>query len=925
MFQMQRGPAILALFLLLGACGGSGKSEVDLAPPPQGGNAWDLPEQAPAAPAAIESSAPALATVNAADSRFHGAIPGVVLHYANLFMAREAFYIGYNYAERIVENGMYGGRLNIQYRSDAAGTGYAILDYTDYRPSPDLLVNGRVVVDVKGNARPQDFVQVTSFHDYREEYADGHLYVTGTVTQPGRLAHAGLQGCCKFSSVQTADLDLKIDTDAEYGTLYLIDTAIAVSDSEAVVVDVGFSDEYGYKRRVLIEGEIASDTHKRFVLSTPAALTAFEKNHYSATALPPRAPMPTDTVMLEGAEISGGGAGAATFSWLNPFFHSVNYDLDGDHRVDATARYETVEGRVDTGELISLQHVMADGRFDTPDGSGTHTNLLAGETITLDGRMSVSPRGTALTYSWELLQRPRESLATIVDAPLPQAELLPDVAGRYIVKLTVTDAMESDSAIYPFDVDATESYFGASEAMRAQRTRVSSNGDAMLDYRMRKVRVDKGVSVELVKRRLSFLWPQGEISGFQLGGVDRVSGAYLAGVYQSTGPAGVPRFTAPILIEARTGAVTAKYFGLGDFNGDGTLDLGRIERSADGNAIHVTLRFPGGGLAEGAVLSVGNSDQFEFADMDNDGRTDLLLYEAMQVHILWRSAAGTFDFADKMSLARPWDSTIRVATEPGNVRPSIFRASRAEGALTISVLRPDGSRGFQLPVEQIVAVPALHITEGAFFSDIDQDGDLDYVDVRRRTNWSEIPGVTSFRQLGLSFAMAEEAGYVSSPDIAWLPRQTAVRVHINGWSDGLATKDGDYAMLLQTVSYKKIDTAAGWDELYSGGSVEVRDDMLAVESASDSTMDLMTVIPAMPGSNELLPFLCLPVGDDMAVVAAGLAAFGSRVYGSFPCKRAEDMLLRTFREDIDGNGWDDILLADGRVIFRFPPLGTGPT
>ena len=67
------------------------------------------------------------------------------------------------------------------------------------------------------------------------------------------------------------------------------------------------------------------------------------------------------------------------------------------------------------------------------------TMATIGATATLDGQMSSSPEGLALTFAWRLAFRPASSTAEPGDATSSTLMLVPDVAGDYGIELRVFD------------------------------------------------------------------------------------------------------------------------------------------------------------------------------------------------------------------------------------------------------------------------------------------------------------------------------------------------------------------------------------------------------------------------------------------------------------------------------------------------------
>jgi Flp pilus assembly protein TadD len=94
---------------------------------------------------------------------------------------------------------------------------------------------------------------------------------------------------------------------------------------------------------------------------------------------------------------------------------------------DGTAGADSDTVTESTGNLVP----MADGGFDQ--------SVYVGDKVILDGSGSIDPDGDSLTFSWLFATKPLNSEATLDDITLMNPDFIVDVAGIYIVSLTVND------------------------------------------------------------------------------------------------------------------------------------------------------------------------------------------------------------------------------------------------------------------------------------------------------------------------------------------------------------------------------------------------------------------------------------------------------------------------------------------------------
>jgi len=114
---------------------------------------------------------------------------------------------------------------------------------------------------------------------------------------------------------------------------------------------------------------------------------------------------------------------------------------------------------VDDGTLVSVPDTVqltavAPGNAPPVARAGADSLTEAGTAVTLDGGASSDPDGDALTYLWQVTDRPVGSTALPDPADALAPSFTPDVAGVYVLSLTVNDGSLA-SAPDPVQVTAT--------------------------------------------------------------------------------------------------------------------------------------------------------------------------------------------------------------------------------------------------------------------------------------------------------------------------------------------------------------------------------------------------------------------------------------------------------------------------------------
>ena len=123
------------------------------------------------------------------------------------------------------------------------------------------------------------------------------------------------------------------------------------------------------------------------------------------------------------------------------------------------------------------------------DASGTVARVTD-----LDGTGSSDPDRDALTYLWELTEAPASSSAGLINETRVNAELVPDVAGRYVATLTVSDGGLEDWD----EVEITVTSENSGPVANAGSDQTVTTGDT--------VSVDGSASSDPEGDTLAFVW-----------------------------------------------------------------------------------------------------------------------------------------------------------------------------------------------------------------------------------------------------------------------------------------------------------------------------------------------------------------------------------------------------------------------------------
>ncbi|MFO1532125.1 MAG: PKD domain-containing protein [Thermoplasmatota archaeon] len=165
-----------------------------------------------------------------------------------------------------------------------------------------------------------------------------------------------------------------------------------------------------------------------------------------------------ETVQMAGSQRGGGDA--ATFAWeqvlgptvalsgaatASPSFVAPTV---GDRPADLVFSLRVTEGGLSSRLAFVTIHVVDGNQVPVADAGGT-IDALAGEIVSLDGSRSSDADGDRLTYAWEQVRKPGDSLIPLSDPAALAPTFTAPASGVVHFRLTVSDgrAIAVDEAI----------------------------------------------------------------------------------------------------------------------------------------------------------------------------------------------------------------------------------------------------------------------------------------------------------------------------------------------------------------------------------------------------------------------------------------------------------------------------------------------
>ncbi len=328
------------------------------------------------------------------------------------------------------------------------------------------VINPSFTADVDGEYRIQLLTRATSEFTFDE----GFVTVTASSANARPVAHAGYNRHVKLGDSFTLDGSRGYDADGDLLTFtwslndpVLSGATLTDPDNVRPVVAAPVPAAYLFALQVN-DGSQDSDRDFVQVRVTMAGVNACP----NTDAGPDQRVATGSLVSLDGSGSADPDADPITYTWRmlwrpegsnaalddptdNPA-PSFNADVDGAYVIKLTAddqgtftgsRANCLDALTDLHDVVTV--IAASGNAAPVAGAGSDQSVSTGSLVQLSGAASSDLDGDAMTYSWRFVSLPQSSLAVLDDATAIAPSFVADLAGDYLLRLTVSDGFEEAS------------------------------------------------------------------------------------------------------------------------------------------------------------------------------------------------------------------------------------------------------------------------------------------------------------------------------------------------------------------------------------------------------------------------------------------------------------------------------------------------
>lgn len=621
---------ILACPIILLACGGGGggDSAVPPPPPPPSGGPVDPPPPPvppppepppPVATPFVYSGSIAPAEVEQNNATVHATL-AYRMHHVVLGLGLAVDGLPDLEPSRgvLVLAGQQAGTAVMEYDLKDDGTGWIDVEYTNYQDSDEVL-NGRRAVIVRTVDRTGGLaIDGTAYFDsysVKGEFA--------IVTQSGELHRVRSRVGGDWRDALTADLLVEGgDQPVWIKGANLSVTESSASESESATGE--------FAARIYHSGRGWMD------ISTSEAL------EYSAASYP-RLEAGAWWIRSTDSHIEA--------SLVNRHFMSVGFGPDSFGQILAAAR-------------LDLDTFFGDPPLGPGDvvfaHAGDDWEAPASSTLTLDGRRSYKGADGMLNFLWHVISAPPGAGARIEDPYSPRARLITNSPGSHRIGLIVLDAEthardQIEMLVLPEDLqeEARHSRYGMDQRVPwGSAVEIDARGGQTVDWQVFASPPGSGVAPGPIEMHV----PAARFVADEPG-------------YYVLGPAGAPvrnrvvvLADRPTLLEPRPydgdagpGNGATRSLAFADIRGEGGRDLIRlVERGGDATGFDILVQYLQHGNSEIEVVAqVDRFGTIDAADINGDGRADIIVATDEQVLVYLQNSDGSFAAASPLATATP--------------------------------------------------------------------------------------------------------------------------------------------------------------------------------------------------------------------------------------------------------------------------------
>ncbi|MCG8439988.1 MAG: PKD domain-containing protein [Pseudomonadales bacterium] len=310
------------------------------------------------------------------------------------------------------------------------------------------------------------------------------------------VANAGPLQNVKTGDVVTLDGSGSHDADGDALTYHWTFIAVPASSSTVLVSPntpkPHFTADQSGQYELTLE---VNDGQTNSEIATVSVTATTSNSAPVAHAGPDQAVTTGSQVQLDGRQSSDADGDALTYQWsfsskpagslaslvmANNAQPAFTPDIDGEYLLALIVNDGTVDSIADEARILAS---TANSRPIAH--AGADRNTITGETVTLDGGLSQDADGDTLSYLWAFVSKPESSTAALTGPNLSTPSFITDIAGDYVLSLTVNDGQE-DSETDNVTVTATQANSvpvasaGVNQAVLTGET-VNLNGSASQD------------------------------------------------------------------------------------------------------------------------------------------------------------------------------------------------------------------------------------------------------------------------------------------------------------------------------------------------------------------------------------------------------------------------------------------------------------